>query len=253
MRSFFAPTPPKLVFLAEWVLFLALEGMIGALNRPAQFPGAGLPLVFFYLCGCACAWSAGRGQSLGSFGALLGVAALLALLDQAAKLAVLLGLGSGGQVVLIPGGLVIVQSLNLRASWFLDQFNLEFVSVALLSVLSILFLLLLAFGYRYYLANRRSSRWSGLAFVFLFAGVASALGDQVLRGYTVDFIGLSGLVAADLKDIWLSLGIACLLAELLSAPPAFQAQAGLGLKGLLHFAAAETAGWIRRIRNDPRL
>ena len=253
MLNFCAPTRAKLAFLAEWALFLLLEIVIGALNRPGQALAAGLPLVFFYICGCLLAWIAGRGMHLGSYAGLLGAGMLLALLDQAAKLAVTQGLGPNANLVLIPRGLVIEQSLNLHASWAAGQFNLDFLSVALLSALSILLLLALAFGYRYYRANRRPSRWADLAFLFLLGGVASALADQVLRGFTVDFIGLPGLVVADLKDIWLSLGIACLLAEALTAPPADPQAVPLDLKGLLRFSAHETADLIRRLRSDSRL
>ena len=44
------------------------------------------------------------------------------------------------------------------------------------------------------------------------------MGDAALRGYTIDFLDLPGLFVADLKDLYLSLGIICLMTGLLVRP-----------------------------------
>ena len=46
-----------------------------------------------------------------------------------------------------------------------------------------------------------------MAFVFLFCGALCSLIDKVFYGGSLDFIGISNLFIADIKDIYINLGL----------------------------------------------
>ena len=46
-----------------------------------------------------------------------------------------------------------------------------------------------------------------MCFVFIFAGALCSLIDKIFYGGSLDFIGISNLFIADIKDIYINLGI----------------------------------------------
>jgi len=72
--------------------------------------------------------------------------------------------------------------------------------------------------HRYYTTTNRKSLWADVAFIGLFAGVASWVCDMAFRGYIIDFINLPGLVTADFKDILVTISAAAIFAETLDNP-----------------------------------
>lgn len=205
MLSFFAPTRPKLMFLALWSAYLVFEAVTGFLRT--QWAPALLVLVFFYCMGCVFAVWAEKARLPLSLSGLSAAAGACLLLDQGLKALIAATLPAGQALALLPGALEIEYAQNLRTSWLVQRLNLEFMSRPLMIGLTLLLLVLFAVAaYRSRDALLKSP-WTGLAFVFLAAGVLSALADQTLRGFTVDFIGLPGLFVADLKDIFLFLGV----------------------------------------------
>ena len=49
--------------------------------------------------------------------------------------------------------------------------------------------------------------WSDMCFVFMFSGALCSLIDKVFYGGSLDFIGIGDLFVADIKDIYINLGI----------------------------------------------
>lgn len=217
--QFLRPTRTKLVFWVEWGLYLALVVAIGQAPRPDKLLVLVYPLALYYLVACVFTVLVTR-EAAPPFRRLLGWAALLAGVDQGAKLAVLAWLPLGTRVTLIPGRIYLEQALNPYKSWLAQLFG-----QALPQWGMILFSLILAAGmvelFRFYSATVRRSGWMDLALVFFVAGIGGALCDQALRAATVDFLTLEGLFVADLKDIFLSFGVGSLLAEAVSGPRDF--------------------------------
>jgi hypothetical protein len=50
------------------------------------------------------------------------------------------------------------------------------------------------------------------------AGLSSALLDQSVRGFTIDFVEIPGFVVADLKDLYLWLASSAVFAEVIDNP-----------------------------------
>jgi lipoprotein signal peptidase len=220
IAAFLKPTGTKLVFLLEWASFVVFSAARSHLGTSRQLLVAAYPLVFFYLVGCAlAAWSRRTGRIAGGRG-LLGLGALLVGLDQAIKTLVTVCVPYGASLPIAHGWLQLAHVHNTHGSWLASEFQVHSVS-ALQRMqwgLAIPVLLLVILCHRYYVRAHRRSLWIDVAFLGVFSTTAGWMCDMALRGYIVDFIGLPGLVTADFKDIYGTIGVAALLAETLDYP-----------------------------------
>jgi hypothetical protein len=154
---------------------------------------------------------------------------------------------------LVPGALILTHVRNLQGSWLAAQFGLDFVGKGLLITVSVLFLILALSLYRYYLARHsRPGLWPGIVMVGFVAGMGSAFIDLALRGFTVDYLGFAGLVAADLKDFYINIALAAFCAELAenwNAARRMSNRQTLGhLKQALALSAREIGALLHRAR-----
>jgi lipoprotein signal peptidase len=214
------PTRLKLLFVIEWGLFVLIAWMRGSLGSVHQALVALYPLGFFYLIACGLAAWSRRVQRIAANWRLVTGALALTGLDQAAKTIIVARLPLGASVPLVSGWLHLAHRRNAYGSWVLGITQPQAARIFLLVLVMVAVLVLLGSlaSYRYYVRTHRPSLWAGMAFVGLFAALASWLIDMALRGCVVDYIELPGLVVADLKDIWLTVGIASLFAEALENP-----------------------------------
>jgi lipoprotein signal peptidase len=218
--AFLGPTRLKLLFVIEWGLFVLIAGMQGSLDSVHQVLVALYPLGFFYLVGCGLgAWSE-RVQRVAATRRLVSVALALAGLDQAVKTIVVARLSLDASVPLVPGWLHIAHRRNVYGSWILGTTEPQAPRFFVLVLIAGAVLVLLGSlaSYSYYVRTHRPSLWAGVAFVGVLSALASWLIDMAMRGCIVDFIELPGLVVADGKDIWLTVGIAALFAEAVDNP-----------------------------------
>lgn len=218
--TFLRPTRTRLVFLAEWTLFIAFSAARGRLGTVPRVLVAVYTLVFYYLVGCSLAAWSRRDRHVATGWRLVAGGVALAGLDQAAKALVAAGVPLGASLPVVPGWLHLAHVHNTHGSWVASEFQLraagallpaQWIAAGLLLVLSFL-------GHRYYVGAHRRSLWIDLAFLGVFSSQLSWMGDMALRGSTLDYIGLPGLVTADLKDILVGIGVAALFAETLEHP-----------------------------------
>lgn len=214
MATLLKPGRIKLAFLLPWLMYLGFELILG---ENILLPVSGLTLLFLYILGGLAELAEQQYGQLGSRFSLLAGAGALAALDHLAKLVVLAFLPIGKRVALIPGSIDLQQTLNMEAAWLPNRFGFV-IPIPLLSILAIAIMLISVAVYNYYTGTHRRTTYSDLALVLLFAGALSAFGDQIFRGYTVDFLAFKGFFVADLKDIYLSLGLAGVLAEVMTSP-----------------------------------
>jgi lipoprotein signal peptidase len=122
-----------------------------------------------------------------------------------------------GAVPILPGWLHLSHVLNTHGSWLAGEFQPHSVAalVALQWGIVAAVLLFLVVGRRYYVRAQRRSLWTDAAFLAVVSADVSWARDIVLRGGILDFIGLPGLVTADLKDIFLTVGTVSFVAETL--------------------------------------
>jgi lipoprotein signal peptidase len=212
------PTGYKLIFLIEWLLFLAITGLQGSFISRRQILVAAYPLLFFYFTAALLESLSPKIKQIARGWRILALAAGLVLLDQVIKFVVTALIPFNTAVPLISGWLNLSHNCNFQGSWVLSQFNRPAINLIPLGTMAFLLLIGSWFGYRYYIAHQRASLWADTAFLGLFAGLASWLIEMPLRGHIVDFICLPGVVSADLKDIYLTIGIAAIFVETLDNP-----------------------------------
>lgn len=96
--------------------------------------------------------------------------------------------------------------INTDGSWLNARFGTS-VSFPILITLNILAIFIFIEVYRYYLHKGNKDFWSDMCFIFVCCGALCSLIDKVFYGGSLDFIGISNLFIADIKDLYINLGI----------------------------------------------
>jgi lipoprotein signal peptidase len=138
--------------------------------------------------------------------------------DQLAKTLIVASIPYRASVPIIDSWLHLAHVRNVHGSWVLSILNAQGAATVLLMVVVPLTLLFSVLCHRYYTCTQRKSVWADVAFVGLFAGCMSWVCDIYARGSVVDFVVLPGVLAADLKDIFVTIGAAAFCAEALDNP-----------------------------------
>jgi lipoprotein signal peptidase len=212
------PTATRLIFLVEWLLFMLLALLRGKLESGKQILVASYPLAFFYSVACALAFLGEHTQQLARGWRLLVLAVGLTAADQLAKALIVASIPYLASVPVIDDWLHLAHVRNAHGSWLLSTLNAHELGTVLLMIVVPLTLLLSVLCHRYYTCTQRKSVWADVALVGLFAGCMSWVGDIYFRGHVVDFVVLPGVLAADLKDIFVTIGAAAFCAEALDNP-----------------------------------
>lgn len=179
--------------------------------------GVAAGAVFLWACGVLLLW--GSQNRRPGIAALLAAGVALFAADQAAKLAVLRLLAPSGQLSLAGGWLAVCYAPNYSNSVFFAllgvQLPARWMDVTLKVAMFSVFMLLLF----WYLPREGYKMGTGrmrFSIMLLAAGAASSVLDTILYGYVLDYISLAGLVAFDLKDLYLQFGIALFIIDLVA-------------------------------------
>jgi lipoprotein signal peptidase len=250
--AFLRPTRLKLAFLAEWVLFILISAGQGKLEPNHQILIAVYPLIFLYLAACALtAWSR-HTQQLAQGWRLLGWPLGLALLDQVSKLIVIAFVPYQTSIPIIDGWINLAHERNTQGSWLASVLNVQAVGIfnTVQWMLAVIVLFCSMLCHRYYTVTNRQSLWADVAFLGIFAGLASWICDMAFRGYIIDFIRLPGLVTFDLKDVLVTLAVGAILAEALDNPRVSWRWQGWRKErdDLIHLGASLISFSIRELR-----
>jgi len=245
------PTATRLVFLVEWLLFLLLALWQGKLESGKQILVASYPLAFFYFVACAFALLSEQSQQLIRGWRLFALAVGLTAADQLAKALIVASIPYQASVPVIDGWLHLAHARNVHGSWLLSTLGARELGTVLLMIAVPAVMLFSVFGYRYYTCTQRKSVWADVAFVGLFGGGMSWVCDMHFRGYVVDFIVLPGVLAADLKDLFVAIGAAAFCAEALDNPNVSLRPRGWRQEGkeLFQLVARVTSFSIQELRD----
>lgn len=96
--------------------------------------------------------------------------------------------------------------INTDGSWLNARFGTS-VSFPLLIIINALALIIIFELFRYFSFKNIKNFWSDCSFLFLLCGALCSLIDKVFYGGSLDFIGISNLFVADIKDIYINLGL----------------------------------------------
>jgi len=127
------------------------------------------------------------------------------LLDQGIKILIKL-LWFNNYFPIINDMLYFRPIINTDGSWLNARFGTS-VSFPILITLNILAIFIFIEVYRYYLHKGNKDFWSDMCFIFVSCGALCSLIDKVFYGGSLDFIGICNLFIADIKDLYINLGI----------------------------------------------
>lgn len=96
--------------------------------------------------------------------------------------------------------------INTKGSWLNARFNIGVGFIPLIIINTIALFLFLEI-YRYYLSKKPKNFWVDSAFIFITVGALCSLIDKIFYGGSLDFIGISNLFIADIKDIYINIGL----------------------------------------------
>lgn len=136
---------------------------------------------------------------------LLIIFIILMLLDQGSKL-IINKFFFETKFDIIPEFLSFHPIINTKGSWLNVRFGLG-INFSILIILNILAIFLFIEFYRYYISKNNKSFWSDLCFISIIAGCLCSLIDKLFYGGSLDFISISNLFIADLKDIYINIAI----------------------------------------------
>lgn len=122
---------------------------------------------------------------------------------------------------IIPDVLSFHPIINTEGSWLNARFDfgLGFTFLILINAIALFFFIEI---YRYFIKNNKKSFWADMTFIFIVCGALCSLVDKVFYGGSLDFIGISNLFIADIKDIYINLGIFSFIIEVYSSGYLFE-------------------------------
>lgn len=131
----------------------------------------------------------------------------LMVLDQGSKI-IIKQLFFNDNATIINDILYFNPIINTEGSWINARFNTG-ISFTILIVINLLALFLFIEIYRYYLHSNNDAKsfHEDMCFLFIFSGALCSLIDKLFYGGSLDFIGIGNLFVADIKDIYINLGM----------------------------------------------
>jgi signal peptidase II len=96
--------------------------------------------------------------------------------------------------------------INTEGSWLNARFGTS-VNFPILITINIFAIFIFIEVYRYYLHKGNKDFWADMCFIFVSCGATCSLIDKIFYGGSLDFIGISNLFIADIKDLYINLGI----------------------------------------------
>lgn len=197
-----------------WFLYFLFELITGRIeNMPTIILNLSL-MILFALCGLFIYKIGLKKESGFKFKTMCKIFMSLMIIDQGIKLLIKL-FCFNTYIDIIPNLLSFNPIINTDGSWLNARFGTG-VSFPILIFLNIVALFLFVEVYRYYLYKGNKDFWSDMCFQFIFSGALCSLIDKVFYGGSLDFIGISNLFIADIKDIYINLGILFFVLTLLN-------------------------------------
>jgi len=129
----------------------------------------------------------------------------LLLFDQGIKILIKL-LWFNNDFSIIPNLLYFRPIINTEGSWLNARFGAS-VNFPILITINIFAILIFIEVYRYYLYKGNKDFWADMCFIFVCCGATCSLIDKIFYGGSLDFIGISNLFIADIKDLYINIGI----------------------------------------------
>lgn len=132
----------------------------------------------------------------------------LFLLDQFSKIIVSIIFKQNNltSINIIKNYFSITPYINTQGSFIASRFNIN-APFIIFTILNCLILMLIFFLYKFKLHKKQINSIKQLTFIFLFSGGLCSLIDKIFWGGSLDFLQIHNLFIADIKDIFITLGL----------------------------------------------
>lgn len=188
-----------------WLMYFLFELFTGRINDKLTLIGNILFLLLFALVGYLIYYLSTKFTAGFNFKKMSLLFFIVMLIDQGSKIIIKLFFFDE-RIPILNGFLSFHPIINTDGSWLNARFDTG-VSFSLLIFINFVALFLFTEIYRYYLCNGNKNFWGDMSFLFLFSGALCSFIDKTFYGGSLDFIGVSDLFIADIKDIYINLGI----------------------------------------------
>lgn len=188
-----------------WTLYFLFELLTGRINSTAVLLGNIFLILLFALVGFLLYKISLKFKNGFSLKTFLGIFAFLMIFDQGLKLFINNFLFET-KLNIIDEFLSFNPIINTNGSWLNARFDTS-LSFSFLIITNVLALALFLEVYRYFLSKSHNSFWEDSCFLFIFCGALCSLIDKVFYGGSLDFIGIGNLFVADIKDIYIDIGM----------------------------------------------
>lgn len=188
-----------------WSIYFIFEFVTGRVTNAPMFVGNIALIILFALCG----YIIYRINIKFEYGfktkTIFIIFLALMVLDQGIKLFIKLFFFEKN-ITLVDNFLSFNPIINTDGSWLNARFGTG-LSFTLLIIINIFALLLFFEVYRYVLAKSQKNFLVDMCFLFIFCGALCSLIDKAFYGGSLDFIGIGYLFIADIKDLYINLGL----------------------------------------------
>lgn len=188
-----------------WTIYFLFELLTGRINSTAVLLGNIFLVVLFAFVGFLLYEVSLKFKTGFSSKNFLWIFALLMIFDQGLKI-IINKFFFEKEFSIVDEFLSFNPIINTNGSWINARFNTN-LSFTFLILTNILALALFIEVYRYFLSKSHKSFWEDTCFLFIFCGALCSLIDKVFYGGSLDFIGIGNLFVADIKDIYIDIGM----------------------------------------------
>lgn len=188
-----------------WSFYFVFELITGRVTNVPMLIGNFLLLILFALCGYVISCINNKLHSGLYTQSVYIIFLVLMLIDQGIKVIIHLFFFDNN-FVLIKDFLSFNPIINTDGSWINARFGTGF-SFSFLILINIIALFLFLEFYRYLLSKSKKSFLNDMCFLFIFCGSLCSLIDKIFYGGSLDFIGIGDLFIADIKDLYINLGL----------------------------------------------
>lgn len=188
-----------------WLLYFSFEIITGRVNDLYTLIMNLLLTIIFAIIGILIYYLSKKYSNGFKSKIIILIFMILMLIDQVTKF-IIKSFFFNNYIEIIKGFLSFDPIINTDGSWLNARFNFN-VSFSLLIIVNAIAIILFIELYRYYLSKGNKDFWGDMAFLFISTGALCSLIDKIFYGGSLDFIGISDLFIADIKDIYINLGI----------------------------------------------
>lgn len=188
-----------------WMVYFIFEILTGRVTNTTTFIGNIALIIIFILCGYIIYFISSKFNKGLSKNQLFIVFLILMFIDQGIKIIIKLFFFNQ-YIEIIKDFLYFSPIINSDGSWLNARFNTG-INFSLLILINVISLFIFFELYRYLSNKNGRNFWTDSCFLFIFSGALCSLIDKVFYGGSLDFIGISSLFVADIKDIYINLGV----------------------------------------------